>query len=31
MKYEKNQYSDGFSICTLIIAGAFLWWGFAVM
>ncbi|MHA2037278.1 MAG: hypothetical protein ACW98X_12635 [Promethearchaeota archaeon] len=27
MKYEKNQYSDGFSICTLIIAGAFLWWG----
>ena len=27
MKYEKNQYSDGFSICTLIIAGAFLYWG----
>lgn len=27
MKYEKNQYSDGFSICTLIIAGMFLWWG----
>lgn len=27
MKYEKNQYSDGFSICTLIIAGAFIWWG----
>ena len=27
MKYEKNQYSDGFSICTLIIAGGFLWWG----
>ena len=27
MKYEKNQYSEGFSICTLIIAGAFLWWG----
>ncbi len=27
MKYEKNQYSDGFSICALIIAGAFLYWG----
>lgn len=27
MKYEKNQYSEGFSICALIIAGAFLWWG----
>ncbi|MHA2282807.1 MAG: zinc ribbon domain-containing protein [Promethearchaeota archaeon] len=27
MKYEKNQYSDGFSICALIIAGGFLWWG----
>jgi len=28
MKYESNQYSDGFSICSLIIAGMFLWWGF---
>ncbi len=27
MKYEKNQYSEGFSICALIIAGAFLYWG----
>ena len=27
MKYEKNQYSSGFSICGLIIAGAFLYWG----
>jgi hypothetical protein len=27
MKYERNQYSDGFSICALIIAGAFLYWG----
>jgi hypothetical protein len=27
LKYEKNQYSDGFSICALIIAGAFLYWG----
>ena len=27
MKYQKNQYSNGFSICTLIIAGAFFWWG----
>ena len=28
MKYEKNQYSEGFSICGMIIAGGFLWWGF---
>jgi hypothetical protein len=28
MHYERNQYSDGFSICGLIIAGAFLYWGF---
>jgi hypothetical protein len=28
MHYEKNQYSEGFSICGLIIAGAFLYWGF---
>ncbi|MHA1508185.1 MAG: zinc ribbon domain-containing protein [Promethearchaeota archaeon] len=28
MKYESNQYSDGFSICSLIIAGMFLYWGF---
>ena len=27
MKYEKNQYVDSVSICTFIIAGAFLWWG----
>jgi len=27
MKYEKNQYSEGLSICALIIAGAFFWWG----
>ncbi|MFX1569765.1 MAG: zinc ribbon domain-containing protein [Promethearchaeota archaeon] len=27
MKYEKNQYSEGFSICALIIAGAFFYWG----
>ncbi|MFW9970702.1 MAG: hypothetical protein ACFFDF_10925 [Candidatus Odinarchaeota archaeon] len=27
MKYKKNQYSEGFSICALIIAGAFLYWG----
>jgi len=24
MKYEKNQYTEGFSICTLVIAGAFI-------
>jgi len=28
LKYEKNQYSEGFSICGLIIAGIFLYWGF---
>jgi len=28
MKYESNQYSNGFSICSLIIAGMFLYWGF---
>ena len=27
MKYEKNQYSEGFSICSLIFAGFFLYWG----
>lgn len=27
MKYEKNQYSEGVSICTLIIAGMFVYWG----
>ncbi|UYP44154.1 hypothetical protein NEF87_000439 [Candidatus Lokiarchaeum ossiferum] len=28
MKYEKNQYSEGVSFCSLVIAGAFLFWGF---
>lgn len=27
MKYEKNQYSEGASFCSLIIAGAFIYWG----
>jgi hypothetical protein len=27
MKYEKNQYSEGFSICALILAGVFFYWG----
>ena len=27
MKYEKNQYSEGVSICSLIIAGMFVYWG----
>lgn len=27
MKYEKNQYSEGFSYCSMIIGGAFLYWG----
>jgi hypothetical protein len=28
MHYERNQYSEGFSICGLIFAGMFLYWGF---
>jgi len=27
MKYKKNQYSEGVSICSLIIAGMFVYWG----
>jgi len=27
VKYEKNQYSEGVSICSFIIAGMFLYWG----
>jgi len=27
MKYEKNSYVEGISFCSLIIAGAFLYWG----
>lgn len=27
MKYEKNQYTEGASVCGFIIAGGFLWWG----
>jgi hypothetical protein len=27
MKYEKNQYSEGVSICALIIAGILIYWG----
>lgn len=27
MKYQKNQYSKGFGLCALIIAGAFFYWG----
>ena len=27
MKYEKNSYSEGFSLCSLVIAGAFIYWG----
>ena len=27
MKYEKNEYSEGFQICSWIIAAAFLYWG----
>ncbi|MBA7518042.1 hypothetical protein ES705_10107 [subsurface metagenome] len=28
MHYERNEYHEGFNICGLIIAGAFLYWGF---
>ena len=31
MKYERNQYSEGFSICALIIAGAFFYWGITTL
>jgi hypothetical protein len=27
MKYNPNQYASGFSICGLLIAGMFLYWG----
>ena len=27
MNYEKNSYVEGFSFCSLIIAGAFIFWG----
>ena len=27
MKYSQNQYSQSFSICSLIIAGMFFYWG----
>jgi hypothetical protein len=28
LKYKKNQYTEGFSICALLIAGMFFYWGF---
>ena len=31
MRYKKNQYSEGFSICGLIIAGAFIYWGITTL
>ncbi|TFG16238.1 MAG: zinc-ribbon domain-containing protein [Promethearchaeota archaeon] len=27
MKYKKDQYSNSFSICSLIFAGIFIYWG----
>jgi len=27
MKYKRNQYSEGISICSLIIAGILIYWG----
>ena len=31
MHYEKNEYHEHFSICGLIIACVFLWWGFNIL
>ncbi len=31
MKYEKNQYTSGFNVCGLIIAGAFFYWGISTL
>ena len=31
MHYERNEYHEGFSICALVIAGIFLWWGFNII
>ncbi|NHJ19996.1 MAG: hypothetical protein EAX91_03555 [Candidatus Lokiarchaeota archaeon] len=31
MHYERNEYHEGFSICALIIAAIFLWWGFNII
>ena len=28
LKYKGNQYTEGFSICALLIAGMFFYWGF---
>jgi len=28
MRYERNQYTEGVQMCSLIIAGAFIYWGF---
>ncbi len=28
MKYKRDQYTNGFSVCALIIAGMFFYWGF---
>jgi hypothetical protein len=27
MKYKRNQYSEGLSVCSLIIAGILIYWG----
>ncbi|WP_162306580.1 hypothetical protein DSAG12_04060 [Promethearchaeum syntrophicum] len=29
MKYERDQYVEGFSYFSLLIAGAYLFWGFS--
>lgn len=31
IKYKRNQYSEGFSICSLIIAGMFFYWSYTLL
>ena len=31
LKYKRNQYSEGFSICSLIFAGIFFYWSYNLL
>ena len=31
IKYKRNQYSEGFSICSLIFAGMFFYWSYDLL
>ncbi|MHA1457483.1 MAG: hypothetical protein ACTSR5_16165 [Promethearchaeota archaeon] len=31
IKYKRNQYSEGFSICSLIFAGMFFYWSYELL